>query len=116
MTAIEKFQELLKKLFQFEWADLDFGIYRILNYKRRQIEKFIDEDLKNKVESAFAKHKDERLENIKQKFEEIKKELKETAEKLGQDPFTPTGELKEEFKSSELGKKYENLKAQKEEA
>jgi len=116
MTAIEKFQELLKKLFQFEWADLDFGIYRILNYKRRQIEKFIDEDLKNKVESAFAKHKDERLENIKQKFEEIKKELKETAEKLGQDPFTPTGELKEEFKNSELGKKYENLKAQKDEA
>jgi hypothetical protein len=55
MTTIEKFQELLKKLFQFEWADLDFGIYRILNYKRRQIEKFIDEDLKNKVESAFAR-------------------------------------------------------------
>jgi adenine-specific DNA-methyltransferase len=116
MTAIEKFQELLKKLFQFEWADLDFGIYRILNYKRRQIEKFINEDLKNKVESAFAKYKDERLRNINQRFEEIKKELKETAEKLGQDPFTPTGELKEEFKNSELGKKYENLKAQKEEA
>jgi adenine-specific DNA-methyltransferase len=116
MEAIKKFQELLKKLFQFECADLDFGIYRILNYKRKQIEKFINEDLKNKVEYAFAKHKNEKLENIKQRFEEIKKELKETAEKLGQDPFTPTGELKEEFKNSELGKKYENLKAQKEEA
>jgi len=116
MDAIKKFQELLKKLFQFECADLDFGIYRILNYKRKQIEKFIDEDLKNKVEYAFAKHKNEKLENIKQRFEEIKIELKETAEKLGQDPFTSTGELKEEFKNSELGKKYENLKAQKEEA
>ena len=116
MDAIKKFQELLKKLFQFECADLDFGIYRILNYKRKQIEKFIDDDLKNKVEYTFAKHKNEKLENIKQRFEEIKIELKETAEKLGQDPFTPTGELKEEFKNSELGKKYENLKAQKEEA
>ena len=116
MNNLEKFQQLLKEIFQFDCADLDFGIYRILNYKRKQIEKFINEDLKDKIESAFAKHKDERLENIKQKFEEIKKELKETAEKLGQDPFTPTGELKEEFKNSELGKKYENLKAQKEEA
>jgi adenine-specific DNA-methyltransferase len=116
MSSIQKFQNLLKEIFQFDCADLDFGIYRILNYKRKQIEKFINEDLKNKIESSFAKHKDERLENIKQRFEEIKKELKETAEKLGQDPFTPTGELKEEFKNSELGKKYENLKAQKEEA
>ncbi len=116
MEVMEKFQKLLKEIFQFDSADLDFGIYRILNYKRKQIEKFIDEDLKNKIESAFAKHKYERLENINQKFEEIKKELKETAGKLGQDPFTPTGELKEEFKNSELGKKYEILKAQKEEA
>jgi adenine-specific DNA-methyltransferase len=26
----EKFQNLLKELFQFEASDLDFGIYRIL--------------------------------------------------------------------------------------
>jgi adenine-specific DNA-methyltransferase len=34
MDNIKKFQELLKELFQFETSDLDFGIYRILNYKR----------------------------------------------------------------------------------
>ncbi|MEO0246084.1 MAG: hypothetical protein ABIM82_07045, partial [candidate division WOR-3 bacterium] len=61
MDSLENFQKLLKKLFQFEASDLDFGVYRILNYKRDKIEKFIDEDLKNKVETAFAKHKDERL-------------------------------------------------------
>ena len=116
INNLEKFQEILRKIFQFESSDLDFGIYRILNFKRKQIEKFINEDLKEKIETAFAKNQAERLENIKQKFEEIKKELKETAEKLGQDPFTPTGELKEEFKNSELGKKYEILKTQKEEA
>ena len=64
MHSLQKFQELLKRLFQFEASDLDFGIYRILNYKRDRIEKFIEEDLKNKVESAFAKHRDERLVNI----------------------------------------------------
>jgi len=95
--SIDKFKKLLYKLFQFDSSDLDFGIYRLLNHKRIQIENFLEKDLKEKIAKAFAKHKSERLENIKQKFEEIKKELKETAEKLGQDPFTPTGELKEEF-------------------
>jgi len=64
MNSLQKFQDLLKRLFQFETSDLDFGIYRILNYKRDKIEKFIEEDLKNKVESAFAKHRGERSVNI----------------------------------------------------
>lgn len=28
-----KFQNLLRELFQFDCADLDFGIYRIMNHK-----------------------------------------------------------------------------------
>ena len=38
---ISKFQQLLRELFQFDCADLDFGIYRIMNYKRDAIEEFI---------------------------------------------------------------------------
>jgi hypothetical protein len=33
-TPRENFQSLLKKLFQFDCAELDFGIYRIMNQKR----------------------------------------------------------------------------------
>jgi adenine-specific DNA-methyltransferase len=40
-----KFQELLKELFQFDRAELDFGIYRILNHKRDVIQRFIEHDL-----------------------------------------------------------------------
>lgn len=29
---LKKFQDLLRTLFQFDCANLDFGIYRILNY------------------------------------------------------------------------------------
>ncbi len=43
--AIGKFQHLLRELFQFDCADLDFGIYRIMNYKRETIEKFVAEKL-----------------------------------------------------------------------
>ncbi|MHA2611565.1 MAG: DNA methyltransferase [bacterium JZ-2024 1] len=113
METIQKFQELLKKLFQFESSDLDFGIYRILNYKRDRIEKFIDEDLKNKVETAFAKHKDERLTEINEEFEKVKKKV---IQSLGEDAFTSTGDLKEEFKNTPIGKDYLSIKAQKDEA
>ncbi|MEW6408576.1 MAG: site-specific DNA-methyltransferase [Nitrospirota bacterium] len=112
MDSIEKFQSLLREIFQFEVSDLDFGIYRILNYKRERIEQFINEDLKNKVEIAFAKHKDERLLNINQTFEETKQKV---IQMLGQNAFTPTGELKEEFKDTPVGRDYLLIKAQKDE-
>jgi adenine-specific DNA-methyltransferase len=112
MNNLQKFQELLKKIFQFESSDLDFGIYRILNYKRKQIERFINEDLKEKVESAFTKHKDERLKNIDKRFEDVKEKIIQT---LGDKVFTPTGDLKEEYKNTNIGKEFITLKAQKEE-
>ena len=44
-TNLVKFQALLRQLFQFDCADLDFGIYRIMNHKRDTIEQFIKERL-----------------------------------------------------------------------
>lgn len=44
-TSQEKFQNLLQQLFRADNADLDFGIYRIINYRRDKIQKFIDEEL-----------------------------------------------------------------------
>jgi hypothetical protein len=44
MNALKKFQELLGDVFQFESSDLDLGIYRILNYKRIRVEKFITQN------------------------------------------------------------------------
>src|SRR3990170_1650806 len=113
MDNVQKFQELLKKLFQFETSDLDFGIYRILNYKREQIKKFIQEDLVNKVGSAFTKHKDERLTNINQRFEEAKEKI---IQSLGKEAFTPTSELKKQFNDTPLGRDFLSIKTQKEEA
>ncbi len=41
----EKLKEKLREIFQFESEDLDFGIYRIMNYKRKEIEEFIEKEL-----------------------------------------------------------------------
>lgn len=55
-SNLNKFQDLLRTLFQFDCVDLDFGIYRILNYKREQVEAFISERLPQVVNEAFAKY------------------------------------------------------------
>ena len=36
-----KLKTLLRELFQFDAADLDFGIYRIMNQRRAEIESFV---------------------------------------------------------------------------
>ncbi|MCX7911037.1 MAG: hypothetical protein N2505_05610 [Endomicrobia bacterium] len=112
MESVKKFQELLKEIFQFDTSDLDFGIYRILNFKRKQIEDFIDKDLKIKIEEAFSKHKCEHLKNIDKQFEEVKQKI---IVSLGHDAFTPSGELNDKYKDTPLGKDYLMIKLQREE-
>lgn len=41
-NSIELLKGFLKEMFQFNANDLDFGIYRIYNLKRKEIENFID--------------------------------------------------------------------------
>lgn len=53
----EKFRTLLQELFQLDQADLDFGIYRIMNQKRDEIVRFLDNDLLPQVKSAFGQYR-----------------------------------------------------------
>ncbi len=52
-TNLEKLRGLLQELFQLDQADLDFGIYRIMNTKREEIVRFLDKDLLPQVQEAF---------------------------------------------------------------
>jgi len=52
----EKLQSLLSELFQLDQADLDFGIYRIMNQKRDEITRFLEKDLLPQVKGSFAKY------------------------------------------------------------
>ncbi len=53
-TNLARFQDLLRELFQFDCADLDFGIYRIMNHKRDAIEQFITEQLPASVAAELG--------------------------------------------------------------
>ncbi len=57
-TNLEKFRALLQELFQLDQADLDFGIYRIMNTKRDEIVRFLDKDLLPQVKTALQKYQD----------------------------------------------------------
>ena len=55
-TSYEKLSALLKELFQLDQADLDFGIYRIMNQKRDEITRFLDSELLPQVKASFKQY------------------------------------------------------------
>jgi len=104
---LEKFQRLLRELFQFDCADLDFGIYRIMNYRRDVIERFIMKDLPE----AIAEELDR---GALADQSQAAKELKHVAEQISQldkGALDADGNLADTYRGTPLGKKYLDLKA-----
>lgn len=64
--SIQNLKYFLKEMFQFNENDLDFGIYKIYNLKRKHIEGFIDGDGENDLTPTIEKIlKEVNLENQK---------------------------------------------------
>src|SRR5438270_6297674 len=53
LSNYDKFKALLQELFMFDQADLDFGIYRIMNVKRDEINRFLENDLLPQAQHAL---------------------------------------------------------------
>ena len=97
-----KFKNLLHELFQFDCADLDFGIYRIMNHKRDVLDRYIEHDLPSAIEEAVKQG------SIHTEAVRVKKfaETREMAIKVfGEDAFSPTGKLVK-YREAPLGKEY----------
>lgn len=117
----QKLKDKLKELFQFKLSaeddfqfdssELDFGIYRIMNYKREEIENFIENDLIKKVEKEFKKYRMQNQQELLEKIEEKKKEIKKLEEELGE-KILKNGEIEEKFKDRPFAKEYLELKKQ----
>jgi len=81
-TQYEKLQRLLRELFRTNQADLDFGIYRVINQKRDEVEQFLDNDLLPQVKRAFEEYQSVDNQSLAAELEEARKQ----AEDLGYDP------------------------------
>ena len=53
-SNIDRLKETLGELFMVDRADLDFGLYRIMNVRRDKIRRFLDLDLLPKVREALG--------------------------------------------------------------
>ena len=106
-TQIDKFQALLRELFQFDCADLDFGIYRIMNYKRDVIEKFITQDPSNAIAEELDRGALADQSQADKELCEVAQQIKKT---LGKDALDADGNLLR-FHDTDIGRKYLVLKA-----
>ncbi len=79
---LDKLKKLLAEMFQFDQADLDFGIYRIMSAKRDEIIHFIDNNLLPQIKEAFQQYQGEDRVTIQTKLDEAIKQAKN----LGADP------------------------------
>jgi adenine-specific DNA-methyltransferase len=93
-TPFAQFQTFLREMFQYDHNDLDFGIFRVLRFKRTYIEQFINgdggEDLRGIVarELAVIRSAESRNEQeaLGRYLEELGKKAKDAWTVLQQDP------------------------------
>ncbi|GIV64732.1 MAG: site-specific DNA-methyltransferase [Bellilinea sp.] len=98
-----KFQQLLQELFQFDLADLDFGLYRIMNYKQQVIERWITEDLPRAIEQELRQGALAEQGEAQKALEEARRKVLET---LGAAAIDAEGNLAEAYVNTPLGKAY----------
>jgi len=76
MKPIDKLKTKLAELFQLDQADLDFGIYRIMNAKREEITRFLDNDLLPQVQEAFKEYKSSDKAEIQKELDRVIERVK----------------------------------------
>lgn len=81
-TQFDKFIATMKKVLMLDQADLDFGIYRIMNRKRDQIESYLNNDLRRQVAEAIS-------ENASNDAEALQKELAKLVSTLTEAGMNP---------------------------
>lgn len=86
-TDTEQYNQLkriLTQMFQLDQAELDFGIYRIMNQKREEITDFLDRDLLTQIRRTLEQSGGGARQQAKAKLEELEKTLRSA----GVDPET----------------------------
>lgn len=92
--------EKIKELFQLNQPELDFGFYRIMHSRAREITRFIEHDLFDTIQNAFDSAK---AESAQTELEAAKAKLLDA---IGEDAFDENGRLKPAYANSKAGKEF----------
>ncbi len=98
-----QFIALLEELFQLDQPELDFGLYRILHARSDQIKAFVQNELGQEIDAAFA---GQARASAADALVAARLKVEQT---LGSYAFAD-GELKHEFRTTPLGREYELAK------
>ncbi len=90
MRQLKELTTKLKEIFQINRADLDFGIYRILNTRSSEIERYLSEALPQKVRQALSEQNNEQANG----WQEELKQLENTLQAAGV-PFESSAKYQE---------------------
>ncbi len=101
--SLHKFQNLLRELFEFDLADLDFGIYRIMNHKRQVIERFIADDLPKAIAEELISGALAEQGQAQKMLEEARRKVLDA---IGEDALDANGNLAEKYRDTKAGKEY----------
>ncbi|WP_231113173.1 hypothetical protein [Gallibacterium anatis] len=82
MSYLSQLTQKLREIFQTDRADLDFGIYRILNSRSEQINDYLNRKLPQKVQRAFNAANQGQIEQWQKALDEAIKQ----AQDLGVNP------------------------------
>jgi adenine-specific DNA-methyltransferase len=74
-----RFRALLAELLMLDQADLDFGIYRIMNARRAEITRFLDEDLLPQIHEELQRNQTGDREALERQLAEVIESLQRVA-------------------------------------
>lgn len=79
---LDRFVELMKGIFELDKSDLDFGIYRIMNIRKAEIEKFLSEGLPEKIRETLAPFAKGDNDKVQERIKEIEAQLGDSISSL----------------------------------
>jgi adenine-specific DNA-methyltransferase len=75
MSNYNQLKDVLNDIFELNKADLDFGIYRIMNQKRKQVNEFIEKHLPEDIKQALSETQSTDKTEIENELKTLKKNL-----------------------------------------
>lgn len=119
-SALEQLKSFLNELFQFDSQDLDFGVYKILHYKRKEIKDFIDKLLVDKVQEQLQTLTSEESKKAAEQLKELEQdefiqgwinaneEERKAAEKFGKQKVAEYKRIKTQVTEAKVSGETEN--------
>lgn len=92
---LNRFTSLLKQIFELDKSDLDFGIYRVMNLRKAQIEEFLTERLPQMVQETLAPFAQGSKEEIRAKMKQIEDSVSEMG--MTVDALPDTAQKKQQY-------------------